>query len=63
MRHRARAYNRIIVFLDPGTAWALAADGSWTYYEDAMAFVGPPARRAHWPQNPEHYVSESVLLG
>ena len=63
MHHACVHNNRIIVFLDLGTAWALAADGSWTYYEDAMAFVGPPARRAHWPQNPEHYVSESVLLG
>ena len=62
MHHACVHNDRIIVFLDTGTAWARAADGSWAYYEDAAA-LGPPARRGSHHGAAEHYVSESVLLG
>ena len=48
-----------LVFLQNGTAFARAADGSWATYEGAAA-VGPPVFGLLAPQ---HYVSASVLLG
>ena len=58
--HHACVHNgRIIVFLQNGSAFARAADGSWATYEGAAA-VGPPVFGLLAPQ---HYVSESVLLG
>ena len=55
-----RVHNgRIIVFMENGSAWARAADGPWAPYEGAAA-VGPPVFGLLAPQ---HYISESVLLG
>ena len=51
--------GRIIVFMENGSAFARAADGSWATYEGAAA-VGPPVFGLLAPQ---HYASESVLLG
>ena len=51
--------HRIIVFMENGSAFARAANGSWATYEGAAA-VGPPVFGLLAPQ---HYVSESVLLG
>ena len=58
--HHACVHNgRIIVFMENGSAFARAADGSWATYEGAAA-VGPPVFGLLAPQ---HYASESVLLG
>ena len=58
--HHACVHNgRIIVFMENGSAFARAADGSWATYEGAAA-VGPPVFGLLAPQ---HYVSASVLLG
>ena len=58
--HHACVHNgRIIVFMENGSAFARAADGSWTTYEGAAA-IGPPVFGLLAPQ---HYASESVLLG
>ena len=58
--HHACVHNgRIIVFMENGSAFARAADGSWATYEGAAA-VGPPVFGLLAPQ---HYISESVLLG
>ena len=58
--HHACVHNgRIIVFMENGSAFARAANGSWATYEGAAA-VGPPVFGLLAPQ---HYVSASVLLG
>ena len=58
--HHACVHNgRIIVFMENGSAFARAADGSWATYEGAAA-VGPPVFGLLAPQP---YASESVLLG
>ena len=58
--HHACVHNgRIIVFMENGSAFARAANGSWATYEGAAA-VGPPVFGLLAPQ---HYVSASALLG
>ena len=59
LQQRVLHNGRIIVFMENGSAFARAADGSWATYEGAAA-VGPPVFGLLAPQ---HYVSESVLLG
>ena len=62
LQHACVHDGRIIVFLANGHGGGTlvrAADGSWATYEGAAA-VGPPVFGLLAPQ---HYASESVLLG